>query len=335
MKSLKRNITYAIKSIKWMLAIVFVISFATSVKLFIADSYMVPTGSMDSSILPGDYIIANKLTYGPRWPQSPMQISWFNLLALNDRLFTWFRDTKWPYRRWPEGNNVNRNDVIVFEGPFKKKMMLVKRCKALPGDRLVLKEDRLYINEQQDVEPATVSYQYNSHLPDSIVERFTDFREQNHLFSLDNKQRKYRLHPEASKKISLALGDSSLSLNPYDKREDNNFGPVLVPRKGMTINLYDYIHEIEPYRRALITFEGASFTVSGDSIIINGQFDSLFTFQNNYYFMMGDNRHGSLDSRRWGFVPEQNIIGKATAVWFSKDKTNNEIRWDRIFDKIE
>lgn len=305
------------------------------IQLFLVDSYLVPTGSMESIIVPGDYIFVNKLSYGPKWPQSPLQISWFNLLALNENFFPWFRDTKWPIKRWPEGGAISRNDVVVFEMPRENRTILVKRCKGLPGELIELKEDQLYINNQPVGEPETVTYTYNSTLTDTLINSLTDFEHKIQRIFYGNGRRNYKLNHEYVQKIKKKFGKNSVRVNPYYGRSNNHYGKVLLPYKGASINLYDYIHEIRPYKRAIEEFEGVSFKMSGDSIMINGKLSSIFTFTNNYYFMLGDNRHGSQDSRVWGFVPEQNIIGKATRVWYSNDKKMSKIRWNRIFMKIE
>lgn len=324
-----------LRYIKWFLLIILIISITTSIKLFIADSYLVPSGSMEQTILPSDYIIANKLSYGSRWPQSPLQISWFNLLALNDHLFPWFRDTKWSYRRWPKGDDISRDDVIVFEGPWKKKTVLVKRCKGLPGDLIELKEDQLYINNKPITEPETVAYTYRTTLPDSLINSLTGLQDKSLRMFYVSDSRDYILHPGYAQRLRQKFGKNSVQVKPFEEGEDNNYGPVILPYKGLNVNLYSYRQEIKPYKTAIQEFEGVHFEMSGDTILINGKPDSMFTFQNNYYFMMGDNRNGSMDSRVWGMVPEQNMIGKATMIWFSKGNNKGEIRWKRIFKKIE
>ena len=333
----KKRLKHILNALKLIGTVVTIIACATAVKIFVIDAYVVPTESMAASIQPGDHVIVNKLSYGPKWPQSPLEISWFNLLALNDRLLSWFQETKWPYKRWPKGRAVLRDDLLVFEGPWQNKMALVKRCKGLPGDLIELKGDQLLVNDNSVEEPLTVSYTYSSSKTVEDINEVTGL----HLLpglvlsDISGQKKQYRLHPTTAKKVNKEFSERVLAVNSYQRRSDNNYGPILLPRKGTTINLKEYLHEIKPYKWAIEKFEGVLIEVSGDTIFIDGQPDSLFTFQNDYYFMMGDNRHFSLDSRDWGFIPERNIIGRATIIWFSRNKSNGKIRWDRIFKKIK
>ena len=112
----------------------------------------------------------------------------------------------------------------------------------------------------------------------------------------------------------------------------DNFGPVWIPAAGATIELNDY--NVAMYGRAISVYEGHTLERRGDSYFVDGVETKEYTFAQNYYFMMGDNRHGSLDSRFWGFVPEDHIVGKASYVWFSVDPYEGGIRWERMFKSI-
>ena len=334
---IKKCSHFFMKAIKWFFVVIFIIGFAISIKTFLAEAYAIPSESMESSILSGDYLIVNKIVYGPKWPQSPMEISFFNLLALNSQLRPWFQNTKWPYKRWPNGNIISRDDIVVFEGPWKNKKNLIKRCKGLPGELIELRKDRLLVNGKPIKEPETIKYIYISSKTANNIYGVTGLQLRQDLVSSNffEPRNEYKLLPTTAEKINRKFETKVLEVSSYESRKDNNYGPVLIPRKGATINLYKYIHEIKPYKQAIKKFEGALIEISGSNILINGQPDSLFTFKNDYYFMMGDNRHSSLDSRVWGFIPKRHIIGKASLIWFSKDKLNGKVRWNRTFKKIK
>jgi signal peptidase I len=123
--------------------------------------------------------------------------------------------------------------------------------------------------------------------------------------------------------------------NEHFKWNLDNFGPLKMPAKGWTIPLNDSTFAL--YRRAIEYYEGNTVDVKGKDIIINGKKANSYTFKMDYYWMMGDNRHDSLDSRFWGYVPEDHIIGKAKLTWLSTDSTKNifgRIRWGRIMRPI-
>mgnify|MGYP003384018731 FL=1 len=134
------------------------------------------------------------------------------------------------------------------------------------------------------------------------------------------------------------LGYKGWRLNavfPNDSQYDwtvDNFGPILVPKKGATVELN--IKTLALYRRIIKNYENNDLKVNGDQILINGEVATSYTFKMDYYWMMGDNRHNSQDSRYWGFVPEDHIVGKAVFVWMSWDAQQGEIRWDRLFTLV-
>lgn len=121
----------------------------------------------------------------------------------------------------------------------------------------------------------------------------------------------------------------------YDRWNADNYGPVIIPKKGWTVKLDTLTLPL--YERAITVYEGNKLTVNGNDILINGKKADTYTFKMNYYWMMGDNRHDSADSRYWGFVPEDHIVGKALFIWMSWDDNASflhKIRWSRIFKGI-
>jgi signal peptidase I len=118
--------------------------------------------------------------------------------------------------------------------------------------------------------------------------------------------------------------------SPIFKWNEDNYGPLVMPKRGWTIQLND--STLALYRRAIEIYEHNKVDVNGKNILINGKKAATYTFKMNYYWMMGDNRNDSQDSRYWGFVPEDHIMGKAWVIWFSVGE--GKIRWSRIFSLI-
>ena len=321
----KKLFGYAIKLSRWLFWSCLAIALSIVIKLFVADLRHVPTGSMEQSILIGDYILVNKLFYGARMPRSPLEIPWVNLFALDAHFFPWFRDTHWGYSRLSDALSVSRDDVVVFEGPWDNETVLVKRCKALPGDIVELKSDQLFINGILAHNPETVRYQYGYHYPGNVMG--TD--------SVEDHAYPYSLHPDTARALRRRVGEGHVRLSPYLENESNDLKAMRVPGKGLTINLNQYSEGLQYYINIINRYEGAAIEIVSGAILINGIADSLFTFKNDYYFLLGDNRRYSEDSRKWGFVPEQNIIGKAALVLVSRDQQANRIRWSRFLHTVE
>ena len=147
----------------------------------------------------------------------------------------------------------------------------------------------------------------------------------------------WRAH-EKMLKTGLAVSitpeiDSSQDVYPYDHIHHwsrDNYGPIWLPAKGSTLTLTPENYSI--YERAIRVYEGNTFEMKDGKFYLNGQEATQYTFKMNYYWMMGDNRHGSQDSRYWGFVPEDHVVGEAWLIWMSWDKG---IRWSRLFQKIK
>jgi signal peptidase I len=300
------------------------------IKIFLFDVFYVPSDSMEGSLYKGDYIIVNKINYGPRWPQSPLEISWFNLFAFHNRLNKWFRNTQWSYTRWPKINTVLRDDILVFNHPNEPHTVLVKRCKGLPGDEIKISDDSLFINNQVEPEPKTVSYTYE------VLVRFFDLHQFDSAFTSkypmvynadSGDMPDYRLHPFVAGELMRAFGDTLVTVRQADKAFFEIYPrAIVVPESGMTMYFTSLPKdEISYYLQLLNLHEGTSAEFRDEKVFINGKERTSYMFKHNYYFMMGDNRSHSSDSRHWGLIPEECIIGQATLVAFSTDTKKNRM----------
>lgn len=327
---------------------VIALSLAVLLRIFVLSVYGIPSGSMENTILPGDQVLVSKLPYGPRMPASPREIPWYGLL---------FRkaEAKWPAHRLPGTGSYERSDIMVFERegmstPF------IKRCAGLPGDTLVMAGWRLYVNGKRLKTTAgikhTVSVYFNDRaaLSQWYEQNTTDWRGQEYTngkgfwrIGLTRRQMQelqqtafvdsvlpVRLTEKASRVIETEAEGQKFPVSTYHEKsyiekasrgwEKNFFGPLVVPYKGMRIALTS--QTAARYRQAIETYEGDSLSVTGEHIKVNGEARSYYTFQHNYYFMLGDNRDFSSDSRYWGFIPEQAVLGKAIMVLFNSKWTH-------------
>jgi signal peptidase I len=241
---------------------------------------------------------------------------------------------------------VDKNDVIIR--PIDKKDHYIKRCVAIAGDTLEIRDKELYINGVLEKAPEKRQFLYYLTKPLTVnkskLEDWGVDREDAATTSRGNVVG-YYLDAEQAQKIKQASGDSILiiaekpvdpNLFPFDKKNFgkwsvDNFGPIYIPQEGATTDLN--LKNIALYRRIIAVYEGNDLDIKDGRILINGTEANSYTFKQNYYWAMGDNRHNSEDSRAWGFVPEDHVVGKPLFIWFSTKNGNmsNGINWDRIF----
>ena len=236
--------------------------------------------------------------------------------------------------------------------PVDRRENYVKRCVGLPGDTLQIIDRTIYINGQAQAQPENVQFNYyvktaGMPIPDAMFDELGVSMDDRvrlnvpgfaYLLPLTDAMvaqlkantkliKSITLEPEIG--VSRALYPQNL-VKQWDR---NNYGPIWIPRRGATIELtWD---NLPVYERCITAYEGNTLDVRDDGFYINGQRTDTYTFKMDYYWMMGDNRHNSADSRYWGFVPEDHIVGKPLFVWLSLDKDKGwfegKIRWDRIF----
>ena len=310
---------------------------------------------MANTLFPGDKILVSKLNYGAKLPRSPFEIPWLNVLFyLNKKARAKVDTTWWKYRRLPGFSEVNRGDVIVFDFPGDHKDAFIKRCVALPGDTFQIIDSDVFINNLLQSPPVeskkTYRVWYNNISSFNIITDSLDIpsyglwtREQSSfkVISLSNRQKEQLSGITCIDSITLNIKATDFTTQYYPWHEDyswtlDNMGPFVIPGKKLTIKPDK--NNIILYKKILEKFEHVSITNNSTEWKVNGNLVSDYRFEQDYYFMLDDNRNASNDSRYWGFVPEDHIIGKACFILFSLDpnkKGLRKIRWNRMFKKIK
>ena len=373
---------------EWIDAGVFAIVAATLIRILFFEAYTIPTGSMEGTMLINDYLFVSKMAYGPRIPITPLAIPLVHntLPIIGGKSYS--ESVKWGYHRLPGFGSVERNDVVVFNYPggdtvmaeqpeadyyqysrvygrdninsrFKiitrpvdKKENYIKRCIALPGDVLEIKNARVYINGAPNVlfPHSKLNYLVRTNgirpTTEENLEMVQSINSGLYLYNLANDQ--VNLLRKAPNVVSVDLlinhpaGVSSPDPGEWVFPDDttnfkwnrDNFGPLTIPRAGTTVQITP--QNIALYRRIIRNYENNTLDEVNGKFIINGKEATSYTFKMDYYWMMGDNRHNSLDSRYWGFVPQDHIVGKAWFVWLSYGEGGllKDMRWSRLFHGI-
>lgn len=408
----------------WVDAIVFALIAVYFVNLYLFQNYVIPSSSLEKSLLVGDYLAVSKLSYGPRIPQTPltMPLTQHTLPFFNCK--SYLEWPHWDYRRVKGLGEVQLNDIVVFNYPAGDTVALnaqnadyygmayaygaqlsntpadmdsltpmqqravyerqyqagtrfikqnahefgeviarptdrrenyVKRCVGLPGQTLEIKDRIIYLDGVANKEPDNVQYTYlvktKAPLTKAICQELGISNEDlsNHhpsgtLYAMPLTQKAcdgLKAHTEIVEEVTLYPEEPGSGLYPLNMRKDwtrDNYGPIWIPKKGESIQLT--IENLPIYERLIAIYEGNKLEVTPDGhILINGEQADTYTFKMDYYWMMGDNRHNSADSRYWGFVPEDHIVGKPILIWLSLDKDRSlfdgKIRWKRLFNRVD
>ncbi|MDQ6845027.1 MAG: signal peptidase I [Bacteroidota bacterium] len=243
-------------------------------------------------------------------------------------------------------------DMIITR-PVDKRENFIKRCVAIAGDTLQIKNRVLYINNVAQPFPPYHEFSYTVNTtgpldPDQVnnlgIQYNLDDRNKNQVYQISNNQYQISMTDGELATLKMLPGvksiepiihtpDESVILFPYVAAynwSEDNYGPMWIPKKGATIQLTP--DNVIRYKRSIAVYEANKFEEKSGQYFINDKPATTYTFKMDYYWMMGDNRHNSLDSRFWGFVPEDHVVGKASLIWFSYD---NGPRWSRIFKTIK
>ena len=406
-------------------SILFAIVAATIVHNYFIQPYIIPTGSLEKSLLIGDFLFVSKFHYGARVPMTAVSVPMVHDTIPLLKVRSYLKKPQLPYFRLPALKRIKRNDIVVFswpadtvrqffvkekrvDKPIDKKSNYVKRCVGIPGDTLEIIDGFVHTNGQKNRYSSRTKIQfshsayakkgvsskkllskgfeyfYRKYKIENITE--TSYRQllpyilktsgnstDNFFVFTDAKGLPNKLVRKLGLRVSELLEtkkDMTLTLKeavvlrtlpeidsvtqritknkvpnesffpnrlPFDWNEDN-FGPLLIPRKGMTVKLDR--SNLPLYKKIITDYELNELEITPTEILINRKPTSNYTFQKDYYWMMGDNRHRSEDSRFWGFVPDDHIVGKPIFIWFSIKGINDgiknwRIRWDRVFTTVD
>ena len=404
----------------WVDALVFALVAVYFINQFFFQNYVIPSSSLEKSLLTGDYLFVSKVSYGPRIPQTPltMPLTQHTLPVIEAK--SYIEWPRWDYSRVKGLGQVQVNDIVVFNypagdtlcaapqyqaqdfyrlsydigyrlypqrpnpdsldsemrrkyfeaiyqggrqyisennaefgeiitRPADRRENYVKRCVGLPGQTLQIKDRIVYLDGKANKEPDNVQYTYHvklkQRLPDDLMKELGITMED--LMSLNTlcympltKQAVAELKKQGyAERIELNTEAEEWDIYPLNGNMHwtrDNYGPVWIPKKGESIDLN--LDNIAIYERPIRTYEGNDLMVKDGKIFINGEVATKYTFKMDYYWMMGDNRHNSLDSRYWGFVPEDHIVGKPIFIWWSSDPDRHGfsgIRWSRLFRFVD
>ena len=379
-------------ALDWLDAIIFAVIVVTFINIFFFQAFKIPSSSMESTLYTGDHLFVSKLAYGPRMPETPLTIPFTHNTIGGKESYSELIHCK--YKRLKGFGSVKKGDCVVFGfpngdsvrvkapaddyymlcrmygrdfttrnyGPVKvrpsdKKDHYVKRCVAVAGDTLSIREGVVYVNSEmapvlpgmqnsytvvttgQKLNPRSLErlglnkaeLWFDQSLPGYPAMPLTDEM----LKELKSFSSVVSIEPNIDN-YPPDYPDSWKTIFPFSENFEwtrDNFGPLWIPQKGVTVKLN--LENLPLYERIITSYEGNELSVEDDGTIrINGETVTEYTFRQDYYFMMGDNRHNSLDSRYWGFVPEDHIVGKPALIWLSIDgnrKFPGNIRWRRFF----
>ena len=347
----------------WIDAIGFAVIAATLLRTFLIEAYTIPTSSMEKSMLIGDFLFVSKVAYGPRVPMTPIAFPLVHHTMPIGNGKSYSEAVKLPYHRMKGLGEIKRNDCVVFNWPAEtlgrpvdKKENYVKRCVGVPGDKIELIDAQLMVNDAPQEEPEGMKKQWHYNVstkgtglnPNILYEKYDiteggygrNKNEYNLTLTNESRDAIQNFTNVTSVKRQYEKGGIYADyIFPHDKNfkwNVDNFGPITVPAAGETVSITT--ENLSIYKDIIERYENNKLEVVAGEIYINDKVATTYTFAMDYFWMMGDNRHNSADSRFWGFVPENHIVGKALFVWMSWDKNAkglNKIRWNRLFSSVK
>jgi signal peptidase I len=355
-------------------SIAFALIVATIVHTYIMQPFQIPTASLEKTLLIGDFLMVSKLHFGARPQMTAVSLPMIHDTIPLTKQKSYENFPQYPYFRFPAFQKILNNDIVVFnwpvdtvyffrdpsgrhiDKPIDKKSNYVKRCVGVAGDSLAIKDGIVFINNKELILPerAKPQYSYSVTFDKTIPMDFeymlkelqvTDgagfkSNSQDTLFisamTFESAERMKNMPGITSVKRNIDNKQES-SVFPHTKNTWNkdNYGPIYIPQEGKTVALN--ANSLPFYKRIIQEYEHNDLKIEGNTIKINGEIATTYTFKQDYFWMMGDNRHNSEDSRYWGYVPADHVVGKPTFIWMSLDpngKGMNKIRWSRLFTTV-
>ena len=313
-------------------AIIFIVITVLMVKVTVLEAYIVPTGSMENTIMTGDFLIGSRFVYGMRTPD------WIGIPYTDIGFFI-------PYVKFPEFKIPKKGDVLIFKYPRDKYVKYVKRCVAGPGDTLLVKQKKLYVNGKivpmwKNGKYLTAPMQRQYRQPDIFLSSKTNINKDNigpiyvpksgDVFPINRETNwQFMLPIILMEGHTATLNNEEVSYK-FTLQDPNE----LFRRKGKQVVYDDYFPKgnlLTPWSKAIKDEHFQFLLIDGKPLSEWKE----YTVTQNYYWAMGDNRDDSLDSRYWGYIPENNILGEALFTYFSLDLDSWTPRWDRIGTVIQ
>ncbi|MBU2525178.1 MAG: signal peptidase I [Bacteroidetes bacterium] len=356
-------------------AIVFAVVAATLIHTYVMQPFTIPTSSLEKTLLVGDFLLVSKMHYGARTPTTAVSFPMVHDTIPFFKVKSYLSWPQLPYFRLPGFQDIKRNDIVVFNWPvdtvryfrdqsnihaykpLDKKSNYVKRAVGIPGDSLSIQDGYVYINGQKEQLPERARLQFSYVIETNGQPLGSNFFERYEISDGASRigQNQIQIHAlteayaaqlkshPAIANITRLVADTTLtesSIFPNNGKFNWNrdqFGTVYIPKAGDEIQLNRRNFSI--YRYAIEAYENNTLTWQDGQAVLNGKPASSYTFKQDYYWMMGDNRHNSEDSRYWGFVPFDHVVGKPVFVWMSIEGitqgfSNWKPRWNRFFTTV-
>ena len=377
------------KTREWVDAILFAVVAATIIRVFFIEAYTIPSGSMEKSLLVGDFLFVSKLNYGARIPMTPVAFPFAHHTMPLTGTKAYWDGVQLKYRRLPALQSIKRNDIVVFNlpvgdtvalenqdssydklvrelgwkqvnsmytitaRPVDKRENIIKRCIGIAGDTLRIKDGIVSVNGKAAPLSNTGQMPYRIQFKTEDVNlgiladlgfnvaEMQQIAADTYVANGTAAMAKKVKQLDFVRVVGLEMKspsqneDDLFPFSPNYKWNVDNFGPIIIPKKGLTVHLDSLTMPI--YYKAIRTYEGNKVEKIKNDWFINGKKSATYTFKMDYYWMMGDNRHNSIDSRYWGFLPENHVVGKALFIWMSFDSAGSwfsKVRWSRIFKGI-